>query len=81
MNTSRKLEESRRESIILLKSKKFTDSDLLKTGNHLIFRKVTLLHLLAAWVVHDLNHVSQILRVIAKLYKIRLVNGQNTYQN
>ena len=42
--------------------------DLLRTGRHPDFGEVTLGQLLAAWVVHDLDHVAQIARTMAKVY-------------
>jgi uncharacterized damage-inducible protein DinB len=42
--------------------------DLGRTGTHPEFGKVTLGQLLAAWVVHDFTHVTQIVRVAAKQY-------------
>jgi hypothetical protein len=38
------------------------------TGLHPVLGRVTLKQLLAAWVVHDLGHVAQISRVMAKQY-------------
>lgn len=43
-------------------------SDLDKTGTHPEFGVVTLRQLLATWVVHDLSHLRQIARVMAKRY-------------
>ncbi len=45
------------------------DSDYQKVGFHPEFGRVTLSQLLATWVVHDLSHISQISRVMAKQYK------------
>jgi len=45
------------------------EDDLIKKGIHPHFGKVTLRELLATWVVHDLGHISQIARVMAKQYK------------
>src|SRR5215217_3419758 len=42
--------------------------DLLRTGRHPDFGEVTLGQLLAAWVVHDLDHVAQLARTMAKVY-------------
>lgn len=44
------------------------ESDLVRTGRHPDFGEVTLGQLLAAWVVHDLDHVAQIARTMAKVY-------------
>ena len=53
----------------LRKSKNLTQNDFTKTGIHPVFGAVTLGQLLATWAVHDLNHLSQIARVMAKHYK------------
>jgi hypothetical protein len=42
---------------------------LQKKGIHPAFGEVTLAELLAAWVVHDLAHINQLSRVMAKQYK------------
>jgi hypothetical protein len=42
--------------------------DLRRAGRHPDFGEVTLGQLLAAWVVHDLDHVAQIARTMAKVY-------------
>jgi hypothetical protein len=47
---------------------KLEDGDLARTGRHPDFGEVTLGQLLAAWVVHDLDHVAQIARTMAKVY-------------
>lgn len=52
-----------------LRKLKITDDDLKATGIHPSFGEVTLAQLLATWVVHDLDHISQISRVMAKQYK------------
>jgi hypothetical protein len=39
-----------------------------RTGQHPELGVVTLRQLLATWVVHDLDHVGQIARVLAKVY-------------
>ncbi len=43
-------------------------SDLQRTGRHPVFGVVTLGQLLATWVVHDLGHIAQTTRVMAKQY-------------
>ncbi len=52
-----------------LRSKNLTERDLALTGKHPAFGEVTLSQLLSTWAVHDLNHISQISRVMAKQYK------------
>jgi hypothetical protein len=42
--------------------------DLERRGTHPDFGSVTLSQLLATWVVHDLNHLSQIVKTMAKQY-------------
>lgn len=59
----------RKENMRLLKSKELTENDLHKTGVHPAFGDVTLSQLIATWTVHDLNHIAQISRVMAKQYK------------
>ena len=43
--------------------------DLTRTGIHPDFGEVTLSQLLAAWVVHDLNHLDQVVKTMAKQYR------------
>jgi hypothetical protein len=43
--------------------------DLAREGVHPSFGAVTLEQLLAAWVVHDLGHLAQVSRVMAKRYR------------
>ncbi len=59
----------RNRNIALLKSKRITSSDFTKTGIHPKFGEVTLAQLLSTWVAHDLDHIFQIVRVMAKQYK------------
>lgn len=42
--------------------------DLARRGVHPTFGEVTLSQLLATWVVHDFNHVGQIVKAMAKQY-------------
>ncbi|MEM0932501.1 MAG: DinB family protein [Bacteroidota bacterium] len=46
-----------------------TETALAKKGVHPDLGVVTLKELLATWVVHDLGHISQIVRVMGKHYK------------
>lgn len=59
----------REHNIAVLKSKAPGREDLKKEGTHPSFGTVTLRQLLATWVVHDLGHIGQITRVMAKQYK------------
>lgn len=58
----------RKENITQLKAFEITDEMLDKTGIHPTLGTVTLRHLLASWVVHDLTHIHQLSRVMAKQY-------------
>ena len=46
-----------------------TDDQLALDGEHPALGPVTLRQLLATWVAHDLSHVAQIARVMAKQYR------------
>lgn len=61
--------ELRAQNISILQSKNIGKQDLNKIGIHPAFGEVTLANLLSTWVVHDLNHIGQIARVMAKQYK------------
>lgn len=58
----------RRESLARLDALGLSSGDLAKTGRHPEFGSVTLGALLSTWVVHDMTHISQIVRVMAKQY-------------
>jgi hypothetical protein len=51
-----------------LRSWRLTPADLQRHGEHPSLGSVTLQELLAAWVVHDLGHIAQTVRVMAKQY-------------
>jgi hypothetical protein len=51
------------------RSLRLSESDLDRTGIHPAFGQVTLRQLLSTWVAHDLAHIAQIARVMAKQYK------------
>lgn len=59
----------RQRNLKILRSKNLTANDFTKTGNHPALGTVTLKNLLATWTVHDLSHIAQISRVMAKQYK------------
>lgn len=62
----------RRKNLERLKAYRLTNGDLNKKGIHPAFGEVTLTQLLATWVVHDLNHIAQVSRVMAKQYKVEV---------
>jgi len=59
----------RKENIRTLKTKYLMTTDLAKEGIHPELGPVTLRQMLSAWVVHDLGHIAQVSRVMAKQYK------------
>jgi len=59
----------RRENVSALMGMNLTEADLGRRGLHPELGDVTLGQLLATWVVHDLDHVAQIARTMAKVYK------------
>lgn len=61
--------ECRAESLTTLAGWRLTDAELALEGEHPAFGQVTLRQLLATWVVHDLGHIAQIARVMAKQYR------------
>ncbi len=52
-----------------LRSWRLTEAELDLPGEHPSLGRVTLRQLLAAWVVHDLGHLAQTTRVMAKQYR------------
>ncbi|HEX5386422.1 MAG TPA: DinB family protein [Gemmatimonadales bacterium] len=59
----------RAANLALLRSWQLTAAELELPGNHPSLGRVTLRQLLAAWVVHDLGHLAQVARVMAKQYR------------
>jgi hypothetical protein len=58
----------RAESLRQLGALHLTDADLDRRGQHPALGPVTLRQLLATWVAHDLDHITQIARVLARQY-------------
>jgi len=58
----------RTQSLSDLTALRITDADLDRRGRHPELGVVTLRQLLATWVAHDLDHVMQISRVLARQY-------------
>jgi hypothetical protein len=65
-------EQLRIENILILSAEGLTEDDLLKEAIHPAFGIVTLGQLLSSWVVHDMTHIYQISRIIAKQYEIEV---------
>ena len=59
----------RASNIIILKKLAITPELLNKKAIHPSFGEVTLHNLLSTWVAHDLNHIAQIVRVMAHQYQ------------
>ena len=61
--------ELRTKNLNELRALALTAEQLRLTGEHPAFSRVTLEQLLATWVAHDLGHLAQITRVMAKQYR------------
>ncbi|HEU0077928.1 MAG TPA: DinB family protein [Longimicrobiaceae bacterium] len=62
-------ERLRAGSLDTLAGWRLTDAQLALQGEHPEFGPVTLRQLLATWVAHDLGHLAQTARVMAKQYR------------
>ena len=61
--------ELRAANLAVLGSWGLSEAELDLPGNHPRLGPVTLRQLLTAWVVHDLGHIAQVTRVMAKQYR------------
>jgi len=61
--------QRRAQSLATLASWRLTEAQLALEGEHPVFGTVTLRQLLATWVAHDLGHIAQTTRVMAKQYR------------
>jgi hypothetical protein len=59
----------RAENLATLAQWGLTEAQLALQGEHPAFGPVTLRQLLATWVAHDLGHIAQTARVMAKQYR------------
>lgn len=75
----------RQDNLRALTALRLTNTDLDRRGRHPELGVVTLRQLLATWTVHDLDHVVQISRVLARQYArevgpwtayLRIISGQ-----
>jgi hypothetical protein len=75
----------RQENLRELAALRVTDADLDRRGRHPELGVVTLRQLLATWVAHDLDHVVQVSRVLARQYSdevgpwrayLRIISGK-----
>lgn len=62
-------ETARKHNLEELRKLDIQEEDLNKTAIHPTFGIVTLRQLLSTWVAHDLSHIVQISRTMAKQYK------------
>ena len=59
----------RAKNIATVRSWNLREADFSKSGIHPAFGEVTLSQLMSTWTAHDMGHLAQIARVIAKQYK------------
>ena len=59
----------RAENLRTLRGWRLTEAQMELEGIHPDFGPVTLRQLLATWVAHDLGHIAQVARVMAKQYR------------
>ncbi len=64
-----RFESLRKTNLAELRAMRLKPEHLKLMGEHPDFGSVTLSQLLATWVVHDLGHLAQIGRVMAKQYR------------
>jgi hypothetical protein len=62
-------EALRADNVRTLTAWQLSDAQLSLTGEHPAFGPVSLRQLLATWVAHDLSHLTQVTRVMAKQYR------------
>jgi DinB family protein len=60
----------RRENLAVLRGFRLQAADFARRGRHPGLGSVTLSQLLATWAVHDLGHIAQVARVMAKRYTL-----------
>ena len=65
-------EALRTTNLETLRGWRLTERELVLEGEHPALGRVTLAQLLAAWVVHDLGHLAQTSRVMAKQYRAEI---------
>ncbi|MCK6616814.1 MAG: DinB family protein [Cyclobacteriaceae bacterium] len=74
-----KFRELRTKNTSELLSFNLQESDFAKTAMHPELGEVNLQHIISTWTTHDLSHIAQIARVIAKQYK-DFIGGFRKYQ-
>jgi hypothetical protein len=61
--------ELRAASLATLAGWQLTDAQLALTAEHPAFGEVSMRQLLSTWVAHDLGHIAQVARVMARQYR------------
>jgi hypothetical protein len=61
--------ELRSASLATLAGWQLTDAQLALTAEHPAFGEVSMRQLLSTWVAHDLGHIAQVARVMARQYR------------
>jgi hypothetical protein len=61
--------ELRAASLATLAGWQLTDAELALTAEHPAFGEVSMRQLLSTWVAHDLGHIAQVARVMARQYR------------
>jgi hypothetical protein len=61
--------DARAANLATLRDWRITDRELSLEGEHPALGTVTLRQLLATWVAHDLGHLAQVSRVLARQYR------------
>lgn len=59
----------RARNLETLRGWRLSERELALEGEHPVFGRVTLAELLATWAVHDLGHLAQVSRVMAKQWR------------
>jgi hypothetical protein len=62
----------RAQNLETLRGWHLTERELALEGEHPVFGCVTLAQLLATWTVHDLGHLAQVSRVMAKQWRVEV---------
>ncbi len=75
-----KFKELRANGISELKEYQLQGTDFFKSANHPVIGEVLIQQLISAWATHDMAHIAQIARIIAKQNK-EFVGGFKQYLN
>ena len=75
-----RFEQIRANGINELKTYQLQEADFLKTANHPVIGQVSMRQLISTWTTHDMTHLAQIARIIARQNK-DLVGNFKHYLN